>query len=239
LLPARISRARNAAKLLWGISGTYAFQIGMLAQDRRTSFAGRCCATTFAQGSEAKIHDEPFLVLGQSRNMKNRRRAGGKATRPSIVEGALWGGNPGNGAPHCLGTPYFEGRRWDYVSRRRDTQIRSDERMWGCKGCMKAAGALEGGVLGRITQLLRNEYDMVTESSARCLPICGSCSPVPCWTGLPFGHTRDKATLAGRSREPQLRHRKSALQIAIRNRLVLPFPLTPVPIRNFANSRSA
>lgn len=182
----------ESGKLLVGHSDFTALQMALLARHGAGSFAGPMICDDFSR-------EEPSaFTLDQFWNcMCNPEHvvAFSAEGNPSVdVSGTLWGGNL-TMLTHLVGTPYFP--RVDdgilFIEDVNEHPYRVERMLLQ----LHHAGALRQRaiVFGDFSAYRLNEYDNGYDFAAM-LAYLRSELKVPLLTGLPFGHTRDKTTLA-------------------------------------------
>ena len=182
----------RAGKKWMGHSDFTAFQLAALARAGMITYAGPMAAYDFgAEPTSAFTLEHCFGMLG-SRDYAVRLALDGPAN--GTIAGTLWGGNLAMVA-HLLGTPYFP--RIDggilFLEDISEHPYRVERMLYQL---------LYAGVLARQRAILLGqftEYTLWSHDDGYDLP--GVVAhfrerlEVPIYTGLPFGHVRDKLTL--------------------------------------------
>jgi muramoyltetrapeptide carboxypeptidase len=185
-----------SGKLFVGYSDFTAFQMPLMKQTGRISFAGPMMCDDF-------VRDEPdAYTIGQfwdclrgPTHSVRGQVADGRADNPLVdVAGRLWGGNLAM-MVSLLGTPYFHALADGivYIEDIAEHPYRIERMVLQ----LLYAGALDGQralVLGDFSGYklgaLENGYDFET-----MLAYLRQRLPMPVLTGLPFGHIKRRATL--------------------------------------------
>lgn len=186
-------RLGASGKIFVGHSDFTAFQMGLLAKNGVVSFAGPMICNDFTCEEQSDFTMQHFwqCLIGPSHTITVQ------ADGNPLLEasGTLWGGNLAMLA-HLLGTPYFP--QIDdgilFVEDINEHPYRVERMM---------LQLLHSGVLARQKAVLfgdfsgyrLSEYDNGYDFNSM-LAYLRTQLPVPILTGLPFGHIRDKATLA-------------------------------------------
>lgn len=193
LLPALDFAALAASgKLFVGHSDFTALQMGLLSHSGGISFAGPMICDDFSREEASAFTLKKFwqCVTGQTHTLRFEG-----AGNPALdVSGILWGGNLTMLA-HLAGTPYMP-RIADGILFIEDV----NEHPYRVERMLLQlfhAGLLnqKAIVLGDFSSYRLTEYDNGYDFAAM-LAYLRERLGVPILTGLPFGHTRDKATLA-------------------------------------------
>lgn len=181
-----------SGKLFVGHSDFTALNMGLLAQAGAASFAGPMICIDFSR-------DEPSAyTLGQFMQCVTRPAhtlAFGAHGNPVVsTSGVLWGGNL-TMLTHLIGTPYLpriEGGIL-FIEDVNEHPYRIERMLLQ----MYYAGLLNQKAIlfGDFSSYALNDYDNGYDFDAM-LAYLRERLGVPVLTGLPFGHTRDKATLA-------------------------------------------
>lgn len=193
-LLARLDFARIATvpKRWLGHSDFTAFQLAALAAVGMVTFAGPLAAYDFGAETPSEFTLEHcWDLLAQSRHVA-RFPVGGPARFDA--EGTLWGGNLSLVA-HLVGTRYFP--RIDggilFLEDVSEHPYRIERMLYQLH---------LAGVLGRQRAVLLGEFNGYEIGAndegydlAAMIEHCRSAFGVPIFTGLPFGHRRDKLTL--------------------------------------------
>ena len=186
-----------SGKLFVGHSDFTALQMGLLAQAGAASFAGPMICDDFTRADTSDFTMRHFMTcISLPEHAVTVAQPGNPALEES---GTLWGGNL-TMLTHLLGTPYLpriEGgilfvedvNEHPYRVERMLLQLRH-------AGILDSQKAL---LLGDFSGYRLSEYDNGYEFAAM-LEYLRATLRVPVLTGLPFGHTRDKVTLAVGSR---------------------------------------
>lgn len=186
-------RLAASGKIFVGHSDFTAFQMGLLAKNGAISFAGPMFCDDFTREEQSDFTMQHFwqCLAGPSHTITAQAEG-----NPSLeAAGTLWGGNLAM-LTHLLGTPYFphidDGIL--FVEDINEHPYRVERMM---------LQLLHAGVLARQKAVLfgdfsgyrLSEYDNGYDFNSM-LAYLRAQLPVPIVTGLPFGHIRDKATLA-------------------------------------------
>jgi len=186
-----------SGKLFVGHSDFTALQMGLLAQAGAASFAGPMICDDFTRADTSDFTMRHFMTcISLPEHAVTVAQPGNPALEES---GTLWGGNL-TMLTHLLGTPYLpriEGgilfvedvNEHPYRVERMLLQLRH-------AGILDSQKAL---LLGDFSGYRLSEYDNGYDFAAM-LEYLRATLRVPVLTGLPFGHTRDKVTLAVGSR---------------------------------------
>lgn len=182
-----------SGKLLVGHSDFTALQLGLLARTGAPSFAGPMICDDFTRDDVSDFTMEHFLGCIGAPAYSIAVRA---PDNPELnVRGKLWGGNLTMLA-HLVGTPYFPDVDGGilFVEDVNEHPYRVERMLLQ----LMHAGVLakqQALLLGDLSNYRLSEYDNGYDFSAM-LSYLRQTLPVPVLTGLPFGHTRDKVTLA-------------------------------------------
>ena len=182
-----------SAKKRWlGHSDFTAFQLAALAAARMVTYAGPMAAYDFgAEVPSAFTLDHCWDLLGAPQHTIECRLAG---AADFIAAGTLWGGNLALLA-HLVGTPYLP--RVDggilFVEDVGEQPYRIERMLYQLH---------HAGILGRQRALLLGEFngfepganDNGYDLTTMIAHVRGAFG-IPVFTGLPFGHCRDKLTL--------------------------------------------
>ncbi|MGV3652872.1 MAG: muramoyltetrapeptide carboxypeptidase [Noviherbaspirillum sp.] len=182
-----------SGKLFVGHSDFTALQMGLLARTGAISFAGPMICDDFTRDDISGYTMEAFW---QCLSHPSCSVAGEAAGNPRVeAAGTLWGGNL-TMLTHLLGTPYFPAIDGGilFVEDINEHPYRVERML---------LQLLHAGVLARQSALLLgdfsgyrlSEYDNGYDFAAMLGYLRGAL-PLPVLAGLPFGHVRDKATLA-------------------------------------------
>jgi muramoyltetrapeptide carboxypeptidase len=182
-----------AAKKRWlGHSDFTAFQLAALAAVRMTTFAGPMAAYDFGAESPSTFTlDHCWGLLGATQHTIDCPLAG---PADFVGEGTLWGGNLALLA-HLVGTPYLP--RVDggilFVEDVGEQTYRIERMLYQLH---------HAGILGRQRALLLGAFNGFERSPndngydlATMIEHARVAFGIPVFTGLPFGHCRDKLTL--------------------------------------------
>ncbi|WP_334187183.1 muramoyltetrapeptide carboxypeptidase [Noviherbaspirillum sp.] len=193
LLPAIDFQALAASgKLFVGHSDFTAFHLGMLARTGAVTFAGPMVCDDFSREEPSAFTLQKFwrCVSAPACTIEFI----GPGSPPADLAGTLWGGNL-TMVTHLLGTPYFptvyggilfleDVNEHPYRVERMLLQL------WHA-GVLARQKAI---VLGDFSAYRLSDYDNGYDFDAM-LRYLRETLGLPVWTGLPFGHTRDKVTL--------------------------------------------
>lgn len=194
LLPSLDFRLLAASgKLFVGHSDFTALQMGLLAQTGAVSFAGPMICDDFTREDVSDFTMQHFwqCLSGPAHSIAVQAQG-----NPAIeVSGTLWGGNL-TMLTHLVGTPYFpqiEGGIL-FVEDINEHPYRVERMLLQ----LLHAGVLarqKAVLLGDFSNYRLSDYDNGYDFNAMLAHIRAQL-PTPVLTGLPFGHIRDKATLA-------------------------------------------
>jgi muramoyltetrapeptide carboxypeptidase len=181
-----------SGKLFVGHSDFTAFQMGLLAQTGRPSFAGPMICADFSREELSSFTLQSFwqCLAGPAYTVEFQAQH-----NPAIdVSGMLWGGNL-TMLTHLVGTPYLP-RVEDgilFVEDVNEHPYRVERMLLQLfhAGLLRRQRAV---VLGDFSNYRLSEYDNGYDFDAM-LEYVRKELGVPVLTGLPFGHTRDKVTL--------------------------------------------
>jgi muramoyltetrapeptide carboxypeptidase len=184
-------RIAAAGKRWLGHSDFTAFQLAAHAATRMVSFAGPLAAYDFGAASPSEFTLRHCWGLLENSNYSVDFPLDGPALE---VEGTLWGGNLALLA-HLVGSPYLP--RIDggilFLEDVGEHPYRIERMLYQLH---------HAGILGRQRALLLGEFngfELGTSDNGYDLDAmvghCRSAFDVPIFTGLPFGHRRDKLTL--------------------------------------------
>lgn len=197
ILPALDWKAiAESGKLLIGHSDFTAIQMGLLAQTGAMSFAGPMVCDDFTREDVSDFtmrnmwncltHSQHVIVVEQEKQEGN-----------SVFQtsGQLWGGNL-TMLVHMLGTPYFPQIDGGilFVEDVNEHPYRVERMLLQLlhAGVLDRQKAL---LLGDFSRYRLSDYDNGYDFDAMLAYLRAHLS-LPIMTGLPFGHTRDKVTLA-------------------------------------------
>ena len=186
----------DSGKLFVGYSDFTAFQMPLMKQAGRASFAGPMVCDDFTRAEPvAYTMDQFWRCLRGPVHKVEGMVAAGTADNPAIdVQGRLWGGNLAM-LVSLLGTPYFQAleRGILFIEDISEHPYRIERMVLQ----LFYAGALEGQqalVLGDFSgynlSALDNGYNFEV-----MLAYLRERLPIPVLTGLPFGHIKERATL--------------------------------------------
>ena len=186
----------DSGKLFVGYSDFTAFQMPLMKQAGRASFAGPMVCDDFTRAEPvAYTMDQFWRCLRGPVHKVEGTVAAGTADNPAIdVQGRLWGGNLAM-LVSLLGTPYFQAleRGILFIEDISEHPYRIERMVLQ----LFYAGALEGQqalVLGDFSgynlSALDNGYNFEV-----MLAYLRERLPIPVLTGLPFGHIKERATL--------------------------------------------
>ncbi|MEC4719408.1 muramoyltetrapeptide carboxypeptidase [Noviherbaspirillum sp. CPCC 100848] len=193
LLPRLDLGALSASgKLFVGHSDFTALQMALLAHDGTISYAGPMICDDFSREDPSDYTLDNFwrCVSGASHSV-----ALAPAEQPAVdVSGILWGGNL-TMLTHLVGTPYLPHISGGilFIEDVNEHPYRVERMLLQ----LAHAGLLDQKaiVLGDFSAYRLYEYDNGYDFDAM-LSYLRQTLPLPILTGLPFGHIRDKATLA-------------------------------------------
>lgn len=193
ILPAvDLKMLAESSKLFVGHSDFTALQMAMLAQESATSFAGPMICDDFTREEPSAFTLQQFwqCLKGPTHTIELRAE-----DNPAVdVSGILWGGNL-TMLTHLAGTPYMpriEGGIL-FLEDVNEHPYRIERMLLQ----LQYAGLLKQKalVLGDFSSYRLTAYDNGYDFAAM-LNYLRERMDMPILTGLPFGHTRDKATLA-------------------------------------------
>lgn len=183
----------NSGKLLLGHSDITALQLALLARTGSSSFAGPMLCDDFTRDEKSGYAMRQMWDCLAGPRHEIQWQAQGN---PQLeVEGRLWGGNLAMLA-HLVGTPYMPRVPGGilFLEDVNEHPYRVERMLLQ----LKYAGILEQQqalVLGDFGQVRMTDYENGYGFEAMLDYLRGAL-PLPILTGLPFGHIRDKATLA-------------------------------------------
>lgn len=201
-----------SGKLFVGHSDFTAFQMALLAQERAVSFAGPMLCDDFVREQPSDFtHSHFWRCLTGPTHTVSAQTDG----NPELdVSGTLWGGNLAM-LTHLVGSPYLP--KIDggilFVEDVNEHPYRVERMMLQ----LLHAGVLaqqQAVLLGDFSSYRLTDYDNGYDFDAMVSYLRAQL-PVPVLTGLPFGHIRDKATLAVGA-QAQLVARNDALELTMR-----------------------
>lgn len=186
----------DSGKLFVGYSDFTAFQMPLLKQTGRISFAGPMICDDFIRAEPVEYTLQQFwdCLHGPVHTVRGAVAEGG-ADNPQIdVSGKLWGGNLAM-LVSLLGTPYFEAldNGICFIEDVSEHPYRVERMVLQ----LFYAGALDRQralVLGDFSGYKLNAMDNGYDFEAM-LAYLRSRLPIPVLTGLPFGHIKERATL--------------------------------------------
>lgn len=187
-----LARLGASGKLFVGHSDFTALQMALLAQAGAGSFAGPMICDDFSRDEPSAFTLRQFWQCVRSREHVIEFAA---RDNPAVdVSGILWGGNLTMLA-HLVGTPYLprvEGGIL-FIEDVNEHPYRIERMLLQ----LHHAGLLrqKAIVFGEFSAYRLNDYDNGYDFGAMLAYLRGQLN-VPILTGLPFGHIRDKATLA-------------------------------------------
>ncbi len=182
-----------SGKLLVGHSDITALQLALLARTGATSFAGPMLCDDFTREDRSDYTMRQFWQCLRGPRHEVAWESPDQAALE--VEGVLWGGNLAMLA-HLAGTPYMPRVAGGilFLEDVNEHPYRVERMLLQ----LKYAGILEQQqalVLGDFGQVRLTEYENGYGPQAM-LDYLRQALPLPIVTGLPFGHIRDKASLA-------------------------------------------
>ena len=182
-----------SGKLFVGHSDFTPFHMGLLIAGGAMSFAGPMLSDDFAREERSEF---TLQHLWQCLTNPTHTIAVQSANNPEVdVTGLLWGGNLAM-LTHLIGTPYFPSIDGGilFVEDVAEHPYRVERMLLQ----LLYAGVLERQkalILGDFSNYRLTDYDNGYDFGATVTYIRSQLS-IPVLTGLPFGHIRDKATLA-------------------------------------------
>ncbi len=181
-----------SGKLFVGHSDFTALHLGLLARTGAVSFAGPMICDDFSREEPSGFTLQRFWQCVSASACAIEFSSPGSS--PADLTGTLWGGNL-TMVTHLLGTPYFpvvEGGILflEDVNEHPYRVERMLLQLWH-SGVLARQKAI---VLGDFSAYRLSDYDNGYDFDAM-LRYLGGTLGLPVWTGLPFGHTRDKVTL--------------------------------------------
>lgn len=182
-----------SGKLFVGQSDFTPFHMGMLNAGGAASFAGPMICDDFSREDRSEFTMRHFWQCLRGPIHKITAQA---ANNPAIdVSGTLWGGNLAM-LTHLVGTPYFPEIDGGvlFLEDIAEHPYRVERMLLQLlySGALARQKAL---VLGDFSNYRLTDYDNGYDFEAM-LAYLRTVAPIPVLTGLPFGHIRDKATLA-------------------------------------------
>ena len=181
-----------SGKLFVGHSDFTAFHLGLLARTGATSFAGPMVCDDFSREELSGFTLQRFWQCVSAPACSIEFAAAGNM--PADLTGTLWGGNL-TMLTHLLGTPYFPAVEGGilFLEDVNEHPYRVERmllQLWHA-GVLARQKAI---VLGDFSAYRLSDYDNGYDFDAM-LAYLRQTLNLPVWTGLPFGHIRDKATL--------------------------------------------
>lgn len=182
-----------SGKLFVGHSDFTPFHMGLLKAGGAVSFAGPMICDDFSREDVSDFTLQHFL---QCLKGPTHKIAAQSANNPEVdISGMLWGGNLAM-LTHLIGTPYFPESASGilFVEDIAEHPYRVERMLLQLhySGVLKRQKAL---ILGDFSNYRLTPYDNGYDFEAMVAYI-RSLLPIPVLTGLPFGHIRDKVTLA-------------------------------------------
>lgn len=181
-----------SGKLFVGHSDFTALHLGMLARTGAVSFAGPMICDDFSREELSGFTLQRFWQCVSAPACTIEFSSPG--SQPADLTGTLWGGNL-TMVTHLLGTPYFPMRDGGilFLEDVNEHPYRVERmllQLWHA-GVLARQKAV---VLGDFSAYRLSDYDNGYDFDAMLRYLRGTLG-LPVWTGLPFGHTRDKVTL--------------------------------------------
>jgi muramoyltetrapeptide carboxypeptidase len=191
LLPRIDFGAIAGARKQWlGYSDFTAFQLAALARAEMVTFAGPVVSDFGAAEPSAFTFDHCFGLLDQSRYEVTCALDGPDFTGA----GTLWGGNLAM-VTHLCGTPFFPEVAGGilFLEDVGEAPYRVERML--CQLHHAGVLARQRAILfGHFTEYALSDNDGGYDLAAAVAQLRGACA-TPMFTGLPFGHVRDKLTL--------------------------------------------
>jgi muramoyltetrapeptide carboxypeptidase len=183
----------QSGKLFVGHSDFTALQMGLLAHSGAISFAGPMVCGDFARPDISEFTMRHFWNCITQSSYTIRADA---ASNPTLdVSGILWGGNLSMLA-HLIGTPYMPAMQGGilFIEDINEHPYRVERMLMQLlhAGVLQKQAAL---LLGDFSSYRLSDYDNGYDFEAMLAYIREKIG-IPAVTGLPFGHMKDKATLA-------------------------------------------
>jgi muramoyltetrapeptide carboxypeptidase len=190
-----LSALSASGKLFVGHSDFTALQMAMLAHDGTISFAGPMICDDFSREDPSDYTLGNFRECVSSPSHAIALAPAEDAGQPEVdVSGVLWGGNL-TMLTHLVGTPYLPHIKGGilFIEDVNEHPYRVERMLLQ----LAHAGLLDqkAVVLGDFSAYRLFDYDNGYDFDAM-LAYLRSTLHLPILTGLPFGHIRDKATLA-------------------------------------------
>lgn len=188
-----LDKLANSGKLFIGHSDFTALQMALLAKSGAASFAGPMLCDDFTRADVSEFTMDHFwrCITSASHTIS----ADVEGNRAVKVSGKLWGGNLAM-LTHLAGTPYFPQVDGGilFVEDINEHPYRVERMLLQLlhAGILSRQKAI---VLGDFSNYRLTDYDNGYDFAAMLHYLRGQLS-VPVITGLPFGHIRDKVTLA-------------------------------------------
>ena len=186
----------DSGKLFVGYSDFTAFQMALMKQTGRVSFAGPMMCDDFTRETPVDYTMRQFwdCLRGPVHTVRGAVSDGGADNPVVEVDGKLWGGNLAM-LVSLLGTPYFSATPGGilYLEDISEHPYRVERMVLQ----LLYAGALDGQralVLGDFSGYKLGPFDNGYDFEAM-LAYLRERLPLPVLTGLPFGHIRERATL--------------------------------------------
>lgn len=193
ILPALdLKMLAKSGKLFVGHSDFTALQMGLLAQEAAASFAGPMICDDFTREEPSAFALQQFWQCVQGPTHTIAFHA--EDNPPADVSGILWGGNL-TMLTHLAGTPYMPAIEGGilFLEDVNEHPYRVERMLLQLlhAGLLKQKALL----LGDFSSYRLTAYDNGYDFAAMLAYLRGRLD-MPILTGLPFGHMRDKATLA-------------------------------------------
>lgn len=188
-----LNKLANSGKLFVGHSDFTALQMALLAKAGASSFAGPMLCDDFTR---ADVSDFTMEHLWRCLTSASQVVSVDAEGNPAIkISGKLWGGNLAM-LTHLVGSPYFPQIDGGilFIEDINEHPYRVERMLLQ----LMHAGVLarqKAIVLGDFSNYRLTDYDNGYDFAAMLAYIRGQLE-VPVITGLPFGHIRDKVTLA-------------------------------------------
>lgn len=183
----------GSGKLFVGHSDFTALQMGLLAHRGAASFAGPMVCDDFTR---ADVSDFTMRHFWDCITQGSYAVTSEKSGNPVLdLSGKLWGGNLSMLA-HLVGTPYFPSIPGGilFIEDVNEHPYRVERMLMQLlhAGVLQRQGAL---LLGEFSSYRLSDYDNGYDFEAM-LAYVRKTAGIPIVTGLPFGHVKDKVTLA-------------------------------------------
>ncbi|MYM67243.1 muramoyltetrapeptide carboxypeptidase [Pseudoduganella sp. FT55W] len=186
----------DSGKLFVGYSDFTAFQMALMKQTGRISFAGPMMCDDFIRPDPVEYTLNQFwdCLRGPVHTVRGTVADGGVDNPLVDVSGKLWGGNLAM-MVSLLGTPYFQAEQQGicFIEDVGEHPYRIERMVLQ----LFYAGALEGQralVLGDFSAYKLNPMDNGFDFDSM-LAYLRERLPIPVLSGLPFGHIKERATL--------------------------------------------